>query len=104
MNIVLAAANVDGYRRVAALCGFDVLPDEPGRWPTLVHKETGVRVDILPEDGRPGTVSRPAPTTIPHPSTMGARAGLLLYIDFEHLLKRGKGVGCPHPNDFRGGC
>ena len=55
------AARVDEFLHVAGVSGFDVLPRQPGRWPKLVHKETGVRVDILPEGARPGTASHAKP-------------------------------------------
>ena len=51
------------------------------------HKESGVSVDILPEGATPGTPSNPAPTTIPHPSRLGARAHRLSYIDLAGLIE-----------------
>jgi hypothetical protein len=53
----------------------------------MIHKETGIKVDILPEGGRPGTKERPAPTTIPHPAQMGAAPGDLTYIAFPSLIE-----------------
>jgi hypothetical protein len=58
-----------------------------GSWPKLLHRETAIEVDILPEGGRPGTVSRPAPTTIPHPNQMGAARGVLRYISLRSLIE-----------------
>ena len=71
LDIALPAGQVEEFLRVAAFSGFEVLPQPAGRWPKLSHKETGIRVDILPEGARPGTASKPAPTTIPHPTAMG---------------------------------
>ena len=52
-----------------------------------MHKETNVQVDILPEGQRPGTPSRPAPTLLPHPSTLGAGGGKLSYITLPALVQ-----------------
>ena len=52
-----------------------------------MHRETKIDVDILPEGARPGTPSAPAPTTIPHPKTMGASAGGLTYATFNSLIE-----------------
>lgn len=87
VDIVLPASHVDEFLRVASVSGFDVLPRQPGRWPKLVHKGTGVQVDILPEGERPGTPSRPAPTTLPHPATLGAASGKLRYITLPGLIE-----------------
>ncbi|MBI3271886.1 MAG: hypothetical protein HYZ53_23035 [Planctomycetes bacterium] len=87
VDIVLAADQVDAFLRAASVSGFVVLPQPPGRWPKLLHEETEVRVDILPEGQRPGTASRPAPTTIPHPARMGATRASLKYIALESLVE-----------------
>ena len=80
VDIALAADRIEEFIRVASVAGFEVLPREPGRWPKLIHKETAIKVDLLPEGERPGTVSRPAPTTIPHPTVLGARGWMLHYM------------------------
>ena len=87
VDIVLAADRVDEFLRAAAVAGFDPLPQQPGRWPKLVHKDTGVTVDILPEGQRPGTPSKPAPTTLGHPSTMGGAPSILRYITLPPLIE-----------------
>jgi hypothetical protein len=69
------------------VAGFDVLPRAPGRWPKLVHKQTQTAVDILPEGERPGTASRPAPTTLPHPSRIGGRGAALRYMSLPALIE-----------------
>ncbi len=52
-----------------------------------MHKETGIQVDILPEGERPGTPSKPAPTTLPHPSALGAAGATLRYIALPGLIE-----------------
>ncbi len=87
IDIALPADRIEEFLRVAALVGFEVLPQPPGRWPKVVHKESGIKVDILPEGERPGTAARKAPTTIPHPSKMGARGAVLRYVTFTALVE-----------------
>ena len=86
VDILIPSDRVDELLRVAAVSGFDVLPRQPGRWPKLMHKSTGVRVDILPEGERPGTPARPAPTTLPHPAALGAAGDKLRYISLPGLI------------------
>jgi hypothetical protein len=87
VDIVVPADRVEELLRVAALSGFDVLPTPPGLWPKLVHKESGISVDVLPEGATPGTPANPAPTTIPHPTRLGARGSRLTYIDLPGLIE-----------------
>lgn len=87
VDIVLASNQIDEFLRVASMSGFEPLATPPGRWPKLRHKDTNVEVDILPEGGRPGTASRPAPTTIPHPRTIGASGAELRYVDLPPLIE-----------------
>ena len=87
VNIVLAAECIDEFLKVASVSGFEVLPQPAGRWPKVLHKDTDVKVDILPEGARPGTSSRPAPTTIPHPAVLGAGLGSLRYIHLPGLVE-----------------
>ncbi len=87
IDIVLPAARVDEFLRAASVSGFQVLPVPPGRWPKLLHRETAVDVDILPEGERPGTPARPAPTTIPHPSCIGAAGTTLAYVRLPSLVE-----------------
>jgi hypothetical protein len=93
IDIVLPADRIEEFVRVAALSGFEELVQPAGRWPKVRHKDTDVKVDILPEGGRPGTVVKPAPTTIPHPSTMGAIGGRLSYISLPALVHLKLGAG-----------
>jgi hypothetical protein len=86
LDIALPADHIDAFLRAASVSGFDVLTVPPGRWPKVLHKDTGIQVDILPEGARPGTANNPAPTTIPHPSHMGARGTVLRYIDLPSLI------------------
>src|SRR5690242_18759456 len=87
VDIVVAADRLDEFLRAAAVAGFDVLPQQPGRWPKLMHRETNIKVDILPEGERPGTVSKPAPTTLPHPNALGAAGHALRYITLPALIE-----------------
>lgn len=87
IDIALPAARIDEFLLAASVAGFELLARQEGRWPKLIHKETGIQVDILPEGARPGTASRPAPTTIPHPATMGAATGVLRYISLPCLIE-----------------
>ena len=87
VDIILPAARVDEFLRTASVAGFQVLPVPTGRWPKLLHRETGVDVDILPEGQRPGTLSKPAPTTIPHPNRVGASGTVLKYVRLPPLIE-----------------
>jgi hypothetical protein len=87
IDIVLPRERVDDFQQAAAVSGFEILASPAGRWPKLLHRETGIQVDILPEGGRPGTPARPAPTTIPHPGTMGGVRGALQYASLPYLIE-----------------
>ena len=87
VDVIVAAADLPEFLRVASVSGFERLASVPGRWPKLVHNETGIDVDLLPEGERPGTASRPAPTTIRHPAGMGASGSALKYIRLESLIE-----------------
>ena len=87
VDIVLPARNIDDFLRAATVAGFERLPLGKGRWPKVLHKETGVQVDILPEGARLGTAARPAPTTIPHPEKMGASGCRLRYMTLPSLIE-----------------
>jgi hypothetical protein len=87
VDIVVPAARIEELLRVAAVSGFEVIPISAGLWPKLHHKESGVNVDILPEGATPGTLSNKAPTTIPHPSRLGAKPGRLNYIGLNGLIE-----------------
>src|SRR5262249_39824992 len=47
MDIVLAADRIEEFLQVAAVSGFEVLPQPEGHWPKVRHKDTDVKVDIL---------------------------------------------------------
>jgi hypothetical protein len=87
LDIALPVARLDEFLQVASVSGFRIVPSQRGRWPKVLHKETGVKVDILPEGGRPGTLSRPAPTTIPSPRAMGGQGSILRYMNFNSLIE-----------------
>src|SRR5262249_53874810 len=54
IDIALPAAQVEEFLRVASVSGFTLLPQAKGRWPKVLHKETGITVNLLPEGARPG--------------------------------------------------
>ena len=87
VDIVLPSDRIDDFLQTASVSGFEMLVQPAGRWPKLRHRETGIEVDVLPEGGRPGTASRLAPTTIPHPKTMGAIRGMLRYMSLPSLVE-----------------
>ena len=87
IDIVLPVDRIDDFLRTASVSGFVVLDQSEDRWPKLTHSETKIDVDILPEGGRPGTPSTLAPTTIPHPRTMGANPGRLTYASLASLVE-----------------
>ncbi len=87
IDIVLPSDRIDDFKQAASVSGFDVLAPPEGRWPKLLHRETGIEVDILPEGGRPGTAARPAPTIIAHPQAMGAVRGALRYMALPALVE-----------------
>jgi hypothetical protein len=87
VDIVVPSNRVDELLRAATVSGFDVLRVQSGRWPKLVHRETGVTVDLLPEGQRPGTASHPAPTTLPAPLAIGASGHVLRYITLSALVE-----------------
>ena len=95
IDVVLAADTVEEFLRVASYSGFEVLPQVPGRWPKLRHKDSGVKVDILPEGQRPGIASKLAPTTIRHPKQMGASGASLRYIVLPALVELKIAAGRP---------
>ena len=94
VDIALPADRIETFLQSAPLCGFDVLKSSAaGNWPKLQHRDTGIDVALvlegerLPEGGRPGTATKPAPTTIPHPRNMGAAKGKLNYISLPALVE-----------------
>jgi hypothetical protein len=87
IDVAIPADKIDEFLQTASVSGFRILPQSEGRWPKLLHKETDIKVDILPEGAQPGTPSNLAPTTIPHPDEMGAAEGRLAYISLPSLVE-----------------
>lgn len=87
IDIALPNDRIDDFLQAASVSGFDTLVQPAGLWPKLRHRETSIDVDVLPEGGRPGTAARPAPTTIPHPKSMGAVRGKLNYMSLPTLIE-----------------
>ncbi|MCH8046400.1 MAG: hypothetical protein IID44_22045 [Planctomycetes bacterium] len=87
MDIVVAADVVEDFLKAAAVAGFEAYDSPTGRWPKLLHRDTGIEVDLLPEGQRPGTPSHPAPTTIRHPTQLGAAGSTLRYVSLQALVE-----------------
>ena len=87
VDIVLPADRIEEFIRLAAISGFEVLAQPDGRWPKARHKDTDIQVDILPEDARPGTAAKLAPTTIRHPLAMGGQNSSLVYVSLPALVE-----------------
>jgi hypothetical protein len=87
VDIVLPADRIDEFVRLAGVSGFEVLPQPEGRWPKARHKDTDIKVDILPENARPGTAAKLAPTTIRHPLAMGGQGTALVYVSLPALVE-----------------
>lgn len=87
IDIALPGNRIEQFLRAASVAGFEMPATPTGRWPKLRHRETGIEVDLLPEGGRPGVASRPAPTTIAHPQAMGAVRGTLKYMSLPSLVE-----------------
>lgn len=87
IDIALPANRIEEFLKTAAVSGFELLTSPSGNWPKLRHRESGIEVDVLPEGGRPGTAAHPAPTTIPHPTEMGAARGRLKYMTLAALVE-----------------
>ena len=87
VDIVLPADRIDEFLNAATFGGFECLPVRPGNWPKVRHKESDIKVDVLPEGATPGTPSQMAPTTIPHPDRLGAEGHALKYISLSGLIE-----------------
>jgi hypothetical protein len=87
IDIVLPADRIEEFMRLASVSGFEVLPQPEGRWPKALHKDSDVKLDILPEHARPGTTAKPAPTTIRHPLAMGGQGPALVYVSLPALVE-----------------
>ncbi len=87
VDIVLPADRIDEFLNAAMFSGFERLLVRPGNWPKVRHKESDIKVDLLPEGATPGTPSQLAPTTIPHPNQLGAEGAMLKYITLPGLIE-----------------
>src|SRR5579884_4178472 len=50
LDIVLPTSQLAAFLQAATLSGFIHLPQQPDRWPKLQHKDTGIEIDVLPEE------------------------------------------------------
>ncbi len=87
IDIALPSDHLEKFLQAASVSGFEQVAQPSANWPKLRHRETGIEVDVLPEGGRPGTAQRPAPTTIPHPKSMGGVRGALKYMSLTSLIE-----------------
>ena len=87
VDIVIPADCQAELLRIAPLCGFGVVEVRSGIWPKLIHFETKIDVDLMPEAGIPGTTSKPAPVAIRHPAQYGAVDDALVYISLAGLFE-----------------
>jgi hypothetical protein len=93
IDIVLPTDRIEEFVQIASVSGFEVLEQPPGHWPKARHKDTDVKVDILPAGARPGTKAKMAPTVIPHPLELGASESKLRYINLPALVQLKLGAG-----------
>lgn len=93
VDIVVAQGDLPSLQKLAGQFGFDYFAPPPGKWPKMIHRTTGIDVDILPEAGIPGTPSRPAPVPISHPKIYQAVAGSLTFIPLNGLMELKLGAG-----------
>ena len=87
VDIVLPADRIDEFLNAAVFGGFERLTVQTGNWPKVRHKESDIKVDLLPEGETPGTASRLAPTKIPHPDQLGVAGASLKYITLPGLIE-----------------
>lgn len=87
VDLVVPKDKIEALIQASTQCGFDYLQPPAGCWPKLVHRETLIDVDLLPEGGIPGTPSRPAPIAIKHPSFYEAYEDSLEYISLSGLIE-----------------
>lgn len=81
IDIAIPAGKIDEFRLAASVSGFEMRV-----WPKMVHKETGVQVDILPERTQPGVKSMLAPTA-KAPGQRGAEERRLRYMTLPSLIE-----------------
>ena len=93
VDVVVPEDKLDELKSVAPMCGFEVLSVPPGRWPKMVHRATSIDVDLLPENGIPGTPSRPARIAIQHPRQYAATLRTLHFIPLINLIELKLGAG-----------
>lgn len=93
VDIVVARKDIDRLQELASSFGFDYFAPPLGRWPKMLHRTTGIDVDILPEHGIPGIPSRPAPVAIGNPQRYQAIRGSLTFVSLNGLIELKLGAG-----------
>ncbi len=87
VNIVIPANCQLELLRLAPICGFEIVDVRSGIWPKLIHRETKIDVDLMPEASVLRTAAKPAPVPIRHPELYGAVDGELVYITLAGLFE-----------------
>ena len=87
VDIVVSAIGSIEFLKCAPMFGFQVLTAPAGRWPKLIHQQSQIEVDFLPEAEFPGTPSHRAPIPIGHPMDYAAKVGCLTFIDIAPLFE-----------------
>ena len=87
VDIVIPQCSEADLLNNAPFFGFEIVPVNPGSWPKLLHQETGIRVDLMPEGRYPGIPSRLAPVPIGHPLCYVAGHDQLDFISLAGLFE-----------------
>jgi hypothetical protein len=93
VDIVIAQKDMDRLQELATNFGFDFFAPPIGRWPKMIHRTTGIDIDLLPENGVPGVPSRPAPVPIGNPLRYQAVKGSLVFVSLNGLIELKLGAG-----------
>lgn len=83
VDLVIAAAAVPEFLRVATVSGFRVAKKDRYGWHQLIHKETGMDLYLVPQ-GKPG---KRAASEIPSPEQLGVRSGTLGFASLPRLIE-----------------
>ncbi len=93
VDIVIAQKDMDRLQELATNFGFNFFAPPVGQWPKMMHRTTGIAIDLLPENGVPGSPSRPAPVPIGNPLRYQAEKGTLVFVSLKGLIELKLGAG-----------
>ena len=93
VDIVVAQKDLTRLQELDSSFGFDFFVPPPGRGPKMLHRTTGIEVELLPENGIPGIPSRPAPVAIGNPQRYQAVRGSLAFVPLSGLIELKLGAG-----------